>query len=166
MTNLVTARDLANAPNIREMFADQARQRNRRRPKSAPRFRLAYQHPDLGDDDGAPAKDPHDGLHLQAVKAIAAALITEYPVHGKLVALEATGGILMIELPPLIVRPACGIVNLVKTPTYQWGKTAVRVFGEMLERLRLSRQRFDESDFMTAIGRRTARDHRYGIVPE
>jgi hypothetical protein len=162
MTTLVTARDLANAPNIREMFAEQARKANAHKARPKRQAFVTYEHPDLGDD---PEEDPTAGFHLEAVKLIAGALAAEYPTHGRLVALEASGGLVMIELPPLIVRPACGVVNLAKTPKYQWASVAIRVFGEMLERLRLSRQRFDQADFVGAIMLRTYRDTRNGIVP-
>lgn len=159
---LVTARDLAAAPNIREMFAEQARQANARKGKPKRSASIVYEHPDLGDD---PEEDPTAGYHLEAVKLIAVALAEEYPTHGRLVALEGSGGLVMIELPPLIVRPACGVVNIAKTPKYQWATVAKRVFGEMLERLRLSRTHFDQGDFVGAIMLRTYRDTRNGIVP-
>lgn len=157
---LVTARDLAAAPNIREMFAEQAKHRNA--TKAIPQRRASIVYEDPGDGD----EDPTAGFHLEAVKIIGAALAREYPTHGRLVALEATGGIVMVELPPLVVRPGCGIINLAKTPKYQWEKVAKEVFGEMLERLRLSRSRFDQGDFVGAIQRLSLRDRRHGIVPE
>lgn len=166
MGTLIHAKDLASAPRLYEMLAEGVREKNRTKPKVQRHAVIQYEHPGLGDNDNEPEEDPYAGFHVEAVQTIGRALADEYPVHGRLFYLEAMGGVLTIELPPLVIKPGCGIVNLVRTPKITWNKVAIRVAGELLERLRLGRERFNQHEFVAAVERIDFRARRRGAVPE
>ena len=158
---LISVKDIT-MPALWEMLDEQRRNRFiRKRERSAPK--LAYHHPDMGDD---PEQDPLAAANLELLQKIAPMIEFHYPGHPWKIETDIRQGILTIELPPLMTKPACGIVRLIELHTDPGFKTVMRVCGQILERFRLPRNKYDHGDFHAACRKRDVIDARRGIVPE
>lgn len=134
---------------------------------------IHYEHPDLGDDEveGQPAHDPYREADMALIGRVAA-FIQSHPTYKKYPGWEFIaqhqkhGGVLMISLQPFmgpINRYVIHIPMLDNDPTL---KCVGEACGHILERYRLSRTGFSESEFIDAINARPLLMRRHDAVPE
>lgn len=158
MAGLVAASDYAGA-DLWGMLNEEFEQQKRRLPSKRRRGlqqRVEYD----GEDD----EDPKIVKWRAAwMGRIAAALVQEYGTHGEMIQMEAWAGLIVITLPPLIIAPDGVNINLTKE--FDPVRTAIRLFGELLERFRLSRERFHAADVRARMQDRNMVDARNGIIP-
>jgi hypothetical protein len=161
---LSVAHELAEAPSL-SAYLDNLRS-DHAKPMAPQRFdrgKLAYQHPDLGDD---PRPDPHGNADVALAKRIGECLHLHYPGHAWLVEVEHAQGIARVSIPHLMGSVACYVIHLGKLAVDPRMDIVCRAGGEILERYQLPRNRFDYWQFAEACRKVDIRAQRKGTVPE
>lgn len=125
-------------------------------------LRLAYEHPDLGDD---PREDALKAADLRMARNIGGLLETTYPGHPWFVEVSHAQGVVMISLPALMGQNRY-VVKLHELKSDPGMKAIVRGCGEILERYRLPRAGFSPTEFQAALRRHPIYRNRNAPVPE
>lgn len=117
------------------------------RPWSGTNLRLAYEHPDLGDD---PQEDPAAAADMALTARVADVIHRHYPDHFWKIEVSHQAGIVMISIPALMNSHAY-ILHIAKLDLRL--QRVVNAAGEILERYRIPRSglRLGGDEFLAAF---------------
>jgi hypothetical protein len=161
---LSIANELSDAPSI-SAYLDNLRS-SHAKPSAEHRFdrvKIGYEHPDLGDD---PRPDDKGKADVALARAIGERLNFFYPGHPWHIEVMSVQGVALIRIPPLMGWVASYVIHLDKLASDPRMDIVRKAGGEILERYRISRNRYSYWEFADACQKVTMRDHRKGIVPE
>lgn len=111
--------------------------------------RLAYRHPDHGDDDPRPDPFIHADFHL--TRQIAEVVEQHYFGHPFRVVVDHRQGIVKVQLPHLMPAICWYVVHISDLNSDPGFKQIVRACGDILERYKLPRAAYDRQDFIAAV---------------
>lgn len=95
--------------------------------------------------------DPKKVADLALTKAIADALQIHYPGHPWLVEVDSAQGVAFLSIPVLMGAQNRYVIHLDALKSDPTMKCVMRGAGEILERYRIHRGKFSDSDFLTAL---------------
>lgn len=125
-------------------------------------FRMAHQHPDMGDD---PLEDLFKAADMSLVRQIGDILYSEYMQPWK-VEVSHRQGIVKIGIPELMGEDQWYVIKIRELETDPSFRLVRRAAGEVLERYRIPRMgKFSEFEFMEALKRHPL-GYRGAPVPE
>lgn len=106
-----------------------------------------YEAPGLGEFD---EKDPFQAADLTLTGRVADVIQRHYPGHPWMIEVSHEQGVVMVSIPLFTGRHKYVIhINTLKTDPAL--RTVIRAAGEILERYRIPRNRFNVDDFLTAL---------------
>lgn len=88
---------------------------------------------------------------MRLTKRVAQLLEWHHPGHFFRVTVDHEQRLLLIELPPLLERPHCFNIPLTVIYSDPGLRTVVRAAGEILERFKMPRTRWDTDQYRTAV---------------
>ena len=161
---LSLAHELDEAPSL-SVYLDNLRS-DHAQPMAPRRYdvvKVNYEHPDLGDD---PRPDPHAYADIALAKRIGEVLQFHYPAHPWYVEVEHVHGIAKVSIPALMGWTAYFVIHLGSLSVDPSMKIVVKAGGEILERYKLPRNKYDFFAFAEACRKVNYIDWRKSKVPE
>lgn len=163
ISQIALAHELSEAPSL-SAYLDNLRSTSIKSlvPRKFTVTNVNYQHPGLGDGNG---HDPNAKADVELAKRIGERLHLHYPGHPWYVEVEHAQGIAKVSIPSLMGWTSYYVIHLSRLAVDPNMTEVTKAGGEILERYRIPRNKYDFFAFAEACNKVDYADWRKSVVP-